>query len=288
MLSSLSSYLVQHKKVYIPHIGTFELQYKPAVLQFADRLIYPPSTEVLFLSEGNASKEQVHYLGSLLHLDERDAEDKLRHFGAHLKRRIEDTAFEWKGFGKLALVDGAIVFESTPSNALKPVAAHKIIRENAHHDVLVGERELHSSDVSYINESTKPGRSYVDVGRLDLGLLRLHLLFITWCNMVSSSASGLQQKTFSYQQEFSTVTPSPPNPLYFSIMMDTVHYSNCPVCLSKEINPFDGKGLYGEKRSSVSGTVSQHTSVHRRTFPASHRRAILQSAEYISHSDTDK
>ncbi len=219
MLSSLSSYLVQHKKVHIPHIGTFELLYKPAVLQFADRLIYPPSTEVLFLSEGNASKEQVHYLGSLLHLDERDAEEKLRHFGAHLKRRIEDTAFEWKGFGKLALVDGAIVFESTPSNALKPVAAHKIIRENAHHDVLVGERELHSSDVSYINESTKPGRSYATLAGWIL--LLLALAFVIY-NLVQHGfhpfASGLQQKPFSYQQEVQPGVPSPHTTLLFSLL----------------------------------------------------------------------
>lgn len=203
MLSSLSSYLVQKKKVFIPYIGTFELLYKPAVLQFADRLIYPPSTEVLFVSEGSASKEQVNYLGNQLNLDERDAEEELRHFGENLKRRIEDNSFEWKGFGTLLLVDDSIVFEPAPSNALKPVAANKVIRENAHHDVLVGEREMHSSDVSYISEAAKPGRSYAILAGWIIVLLAL--AFIVY-NLVQHGfhpfASGLQQKTFSYQQGF--------------------------------------------------------------------------------------
>ncbi|HEY0058353.1 MAG TPA: hypothetical protein VGB56_04405 [Flavisolibacter sp.] len=203
MLSSLSSYLVQNKKVYIPCIGTFELQYKPAVLQFADRLIYPPSTEVLFVSEGSTSKEQVNYLGSQLNLDERDAEEKLRHFGEHLKRSIQESSFEWIGFGKLVLVDDAIVFEPAPSNALKPVAANKIIRENAHHDVLVGEKEMHSSDVSYISDAAKPGRSYATLAGWIIVLLAL--AFIIY-NLVQHGfhpfASGLQQKTFSYRQDF--------------------------------------------------------------------------------------
>ena len=203
MLSSLSSYLVQNKKVFIPHIGTFELLYKPAVLHFADRLIYPPSTEVLFVSEGSASKEQVNYLGRQLNLDAGDTEEKLRHFGANLKRRIEDTSFEWKGFGKLVLVEDRIVFEPAPSNALKPVAANKIIRENAHHDVLVGEKEMHSSDVSYIGEAAKPGRSYATLAGWIIVLLALaFIIYNLFEHGFHPFASGLQQKTFSYQNDY--------------------------------------------------------------------------------------
>ncbi len=76
MLSTLTSYLVQYKKVHIPDIGTFELLYKPAVLDFADRLIYPPSREVVFISEGSTSMEQVEYLGSVLQLDKESIEVK--------------------------------------------------------------------------------------------------------------------------------------------------------------------------------------------------------------------
>jgi hypothetical protein len=36
-----------------------------------------------------------------------------------------------------------------------PVQANRVIRENAHHSVLVGEREMHSGDTSYINSETK-------------------------------------------------------------------------------------------------------------------------------------
>jgi hypothetical protein len=138
-----------------------------------------------------------------LNLDERDAEEKLRHFGKSLKRRIQDTSFEWKGFGKLILVDDAVVFEPAPPNALKPVAANKIIRENAHHDVLVGEKEMHSSDVSYISDTAKRGRSYATLAGWVIVLLAL--AFIVY-NLLQHGfhpfASGLQQKTFSYQQYF--------------------------------------------------------------------------------------
>ena len=203
MLSSLTSYLVQNKKVYIPYIGTFELLYKPAVLHFADRLIYPPSSEVLFVSEGSASREQVNYLGSVLDLDEGSAEEKLRHFGQHLKTRIQEASFDWKGFGKLLLIDDAIVFEPAPSNHLKPVAAYKIIRENAHHDVLVGEKEMHSSDVSYISDGTKSVRSYAALAGWIIVLLALaFIIYHLFRHGFHPFASGLQQKTFSYQESF--------------------------------------------------------------------------------------
>lgn len=155
MLSSLTSYLIQNRQVFIPHIGKFELYYKPATLDFANRLIYPPVNEVRFSEKGSLQQDQLSFLKEDLQTDIASLEEKLKTFGQSLRTSITYSSFDWQGLGELKYINDQLVFHPHDESYFQPVPANKVIRENAHHSVLVGEKEMHSGDTSYINPETK-------------------------------------------------------------------------------------------------------------------------------------
>ncbi len=155
MLSSLTSYLIQHRQVYIPHIGKFELRYKSATLDFANRIIHPPVNELRFSEHGNMRENQLSFLKEDMEMDSALVEDRLKDFGKSLKRSVTQSAFTWNGFGELKYINNEIVFLADAAPHLTPVPANKLIRKNVHHAVLVGEREMHSGDTSYIHPEKK-------------------------------------------------------------------------------------------------------------------------------------
>jgi len=195
VLSSLTSYLTQFKKVVIPFIGTFELRQQPATLDFANRLIYPPVQEVHFAPQGTVPAEQLNFLGWELELDGTTVEERLSQFGRALKTTLTEAAFLWDGFGELSAAEDAVLFTPARSSQLSEVAANKIIRQNVHHGVLVGEKEMNSGDISYMEAPVAIKRSYVNwVGWI---IALCALLFIGYqlsAKNFHPFASGLQQK----------------------------------------------------------------------------------------------
>lgn len=194
MLSSITSYLIQYKQVFIPSVGTFKLRYQPARLHFADRLIHPPGNEIIFVEEGSITKEQIAYLCSHLGIEVSLMEQKLISFGQALKADIVQTAFQWNGVGQLKWMNDSVVFEGSQTIPLSAVAANKIIRQNAHHDVLVGEKEMHSSDTSYLAEPKSLKRSYaIIIGWIVVLLAISFIIYHLYQKNFHPFASGLQK-----------------------------------------------------------------------------------------------
>ncbi len=198
MFSHLNAYLLQSKQVFIPSVGTFELRYQPATLNFAERIIEPPVHIIFYLKEGSISEHQLSYLVAQLGTEQEEAEKELSRFGQALKYKIAQSDFYWNGLGQLKWIDESIVFKPEQATVLAPVAAHKIIREGATHGVLVGETERHSSDTSYIGETKASSRSYAHIIGWILVLLAALLIgYQLYKNNFHPYSSGLQKKTMS-------------------------------------------------------------------------------------------
>ncbi|MBD0378096.1 MAG: hypothetical protein ICV51_21020 [Flavisolibacter sp.] len=147
MLAQLTSYLLQYKRVSIPHVGSFVLQKQPPQLNFAERLIHPPVYIVLYYETVQVGDHQLQCITNSLP-DRTSILQQLEQFGKALKRRIEKGVFTWNGIGHLHWENDKVVFEPHDINAgLQPVAAHKVIRENVTHVVLVGDQEKKSSEM---------------------------------------------------------------------------------------------------------------------------------------------
>jgi hypothetical protein len=146
VLSILTQYLIQYKKVCIPHVGTFQLVQESPELDVAEQLCRPPLFTTHFISTESIADHQIHYVAGVAHLD--NAAFELSTFGQQLNRNIRQQPFRWNGFGTLRYASNQIVFEPSAQQpeGWQAIPAHKVLRENVNHQMLVGDRQMNAHD----------------------------------------------------------------------------------------------------------------------------------------------
>ncbi|MDQ3681460.1 MAG: hypothetical protein M3352_00130 [Bacteroidota bacterium] len=178
MLSVLTAYFIKNKKLYIPSLGSFKLTELPATLDFADRLIYPPAHQVSFFEKEELDQDQIIFISDCRGVNTNDAAHQLRAFGQQIKHNIQQSAFNWNGVGMLEYLDDKFVFHPHEKKLLLPVTANKVFRENAHHAVLVGEKEMQSNNMHEVRHITS--KRTPSVLLIALIILILAVLFIAY------------------------------------------------------------------------------------------------------------
>ncbi len=195
MLTELTSYLFQFRKVHIPHVGSFHIRYTAARLDFADRMLYPPHYQLIFNEEGELDRHQVQFFDA-----HENNTNTIDHFGQHLKEKVIKNPFVWKGLGKLEYADNRIIFHPESRKYPEPVAANKIIREREQHAVLVGETERSSGDTSYIKDKVLVKRSAtILVGWIVVTLAALFIAWHLYRNNFGVQGSGSQMKVTTFK-----------------------------------------------------------------------------------------
>lgn len=198
MLSTLTTYLLQHKQVVIPHIGSFTIKHQPATLDFASRLIQPPAEAVVYDHSDRVNDHQQTYLSEVLHVSAGEVSQQLETLGRQLKESLTQQSFEWRGIGRLELGASGIVFNSLFQNKLTPVEAHRVMREKVSHAVTIGDKEVQSHEAAELLQEEEPGKSYLMV--IVWILIALALLFIgylIYSKGFSPLSSGSQDR-FGY------------------------------------------------------------------------------------------
>lgn len=214
MYKELYQYLVLHQQLNIPGVGVFQLERKPADVDFANKIVNPPSY-TLALHHGTAAvpAKQVHWLADLLNVSEVDVMERITSFAAQLKNEIiSGKKLEWNGVGTLSKgLAGEIRFEAELKDnpAGEPVPAAKVIREKAAHTVRVGEDEKTSEEMIEMLAPIERKRSYEWVMTLIVAVLAL--AFLVWHFMQTNmdSPTGSRQKVDAKQEEATYKTPSP-------------------------------------------------------------------------------
>lgn len=152
MYGELYQYLILHKQLNMPGIGTFQLERKPAQIDFVNKIAEPPSY-TLSLHHGNvsATKNVFTWLSDRMNISELDAVRRFNDFALDLKNRIlSGDPFQWDGVGTFSKgMAGEIRFESSVKEMKTGVAipAVKVIRDDAEHTVRVGEDERTSTEM---------------------------------------------------------------------------------------------------------------------------------------------
>jgi len=216
MYGELYQYLILHKQLNIPGIGTFLLERKPADIDFVNKIVNPPAFTVA-LHHGNAtpSKKVFNWLASTLDISERDALIRFNDFAVDLKNRIlTGDKLQWNGIGTLSKgMAGEIRFEASLKDMKTgtPVPAIKVIREHAEHTVRVGEQEKTSSEMIEMlapaGEEEK--KTYWWGIALIAGLLAFIFIALYFSSKgLNTSAAGNQQK-LEPQKETRTHKPAP-------------------------------------------------------------------------------
>jgi hypothetical protein len=192
VLSALTEYFIKHKRLYIPSLGSFRLIELPATLDFADRFIYPPTCQVGFFEKEELDEDQIIFISESLGVDTDNAERQLLELGQHLKNKIQQSAFNLKGLGRLEYLNEKFVFHPYEKSLLLPVTANKVIRENTHHAVLVGEQEMQSNNMHEVRHiRAKEIPVYILIALIILILAVVFIAYRFYSKGFTTSAAGL-------------------------------------------------------------------------------------------------
>ena len=183
MYDKLFQYLLQHKELAVPGIGTFLLDRKPAQIDFPNRKINPPLYNLTLHSDSYVPvKSFFTWLGQSLGISDREAIFRFNDFAFDLKKQISDGAvINWNGVGILNKgLGGEVKFNATasPFSALAPITAEKVIRQKAEHMVRVGEDEKTSMEMTEMLNQQEEKKPYS--WTITLILVLLSVIFIGW------------------------------------------------------------------------------------------------------------
>jgi CCDC81-like prokaryotic HU domain 1 len=210
MYDELYQFLIQHKQLTVPGIGTFLLERNPAQIDFPNKKIDPPSYSIAFHSPVHSpSRKFFNWLANELHLSDREAVVRFNDFVFDMKKQIgEGKIIHWNGVGTLKKgLAGEIRFVSGLNEKVMEngVAAPKVIRVKATHMVRVGEAEKTSTEMTRI--LNLPGRKKSFAWLTTWGIILVTILFFVFYfsqygSIISSCANTKkivpQQATSTY------------------------------------------------------------------------------------------
>lgn len=153
MYAILNRYLFLHKSIPIPGLGTICMESQAATIDASTRTIHPPVYRFRFDKFFDSpDKDLFAYLSAQQKISDYEALRQYNDFAYSLRDRLNYfREAPWEGLGTLKKDDmGDIHFESSILNPsfLQQVPAEKVIRTNAKHMLLVGDRERSSREMS--------------------------------------------------------------------------------------------------------------------------------------------
>ncbi len=191
MLHHLTNYLLQYKKAGVPNVGTLRLVQRPPVLHIADKTIEPPSYEIALEPIEPISDHQWLYLQRVSGADDETVRKSLQAFGDDVKDEISNGGFNWEGFG---LLKDDTQNLSVNVRALQPMVAEKVIRQNAAHNLLIGDRETTSQQLlEQTEEAPLRGRRRaisISIGWVILALALLAIGVLLYTENFNVNATG--------------------------------------------------------------------------------------------------
>jgi hypothetical protein len=147
MNNVLVSYLLQHKSISIPGLGSMYIERIPAQTDFVNRRILPPDYHFRFDKYFDApDKDFFTYLAKQQNIADYEAIKWYNEWAYELRSKLrEGQPVEWDGIGTLKKdISGEIIFESAgriPS-LQEPTPANRVIHSHSQHTMLVGDQEV--------------------------------------------------------------------------------------------------------------------------------------------------
>ncbi len=195
MLALLTKYLVRYKRVCIPNVGTFEIVMQSPQLDVADKRISSP----VYTIQHNVNEQIPDHQLVFFARDGMEHESLKREFfafGERMRRQIQNSPFYWKGFGTLRFSSNEMLFEPEEIRleALQPMTAEKVIRKNVQHNVLVGDQEMTSHQVTQALTRVEHKRSwYIIAGWILLAVAVAAIVLYLYSKNFETSSTGLNK-----------------------------------------------------------------------------------------------
>ena len=197
VLSLLTKYLLQYRRLSIPHVGTFELVQQSPEFNVVDKIILPPSFRLNWNHNEAMPDHQLSYIAATIQTDKEKIREDLDVFGQNFKKQMLKKPFYWKGIGTIKADNGTIDIDGgiLRIDGLQSVAAHKLLRENAQHHMLVGDREMTSGQAAGKLSQTGRKKPYeLWIAWILLILAVLAIAFLLYKNGFNPLSTGLRTK----------------------------------------------------------------------------------------------
>ena len=201
MLQQLNQYLFQFRSLTLPQFGTIRLSIQAARLDVVEHLIYPPVYEPHFVTNDKVSDHQLEYFAAHLQGDEDAAAEFLTKAGQALKSKVQAGPLDWSGIGTFIYNNRQLQLNPHASETLAPVAANRVMRQNAQHTVLVGDQVVISDPTAERVEEARRRDYWVIAAWILTVLAVLFIVYYLYRQQGSPQASGLQNKVQPAQQQ---------------------------------------------------------------------------------------
>jgi hypothetical protein len=199
MYGELYQYLILHKQLAVPGIGTFFVEKNAAEILFTEKAVNPPYYSIS-LQHGlqTPSSKLFQWLADVFNIGESDAENRFTDFSVNLKQQVEaGNKTTWPGVGIISKgLAGEIRFESAMKKKMvgQPVKAEKVLRQQAEHTVRVGEQEKTSAEMIELLNPVAAKRPYWWITALVLtGLGIFYTAYYFYTNGFTAAVTGNQQ-----------------------------------------------------------------------------------------------
>lgn len=183
MVAELNAYLVRYKKVYIPHLGCFELIQEQPRLDVASKTISAPSYAVAYRGQGQINQHQQGFQAAAMTTD-------WEQWGSAVARQLQHQPVEWPSIGILRSEGGQLLFTPSTARLLDPVPAQRVLREGAVHQVLVGDKETDSERILLARSGRKAKRGYSWIPWVVLGLALAFIIYWLAIHHFQPGATG--------------------------------------------------------------------------------------------------
>jgi nucleoid DNA-binding protein len=210
----LRSFLIQHKHVSVPGLGSFHLVRKPATHDIASRKLLAPEYSIHFDALNDSPDRQLFaYVSRKMNLPEWEAIGMVNQFALELKDKLKTGKHvHWEGIGDLETIPGGqVILRNTDLHYdfLPHVSSNRVIRKEVAHTVLVGERER-SSDESpqWLEEDVVVAKAGWWVAAVIIAAIALIMIFFQFFRNDYSFVSGKQTPvvTTSAQSQYEEKT----------------------------------------------------------------------------------
>jgi nucleoid DNA-binding protein len=150
MYQYIHKYFALHKTVSLPGIGSFTVETQNAKLDFIEKTLRAPVYNIRYNKYDKADENFYLFLSKETGVDETDAYGNFNNFLQQLKDELErERVVILEGIGTLTknALGYSFVASETVQKYFPDLHAERIIREDAQHTVMVGERERTSAEM---------------------------------------------------------------------------------------------------------------------------------------------
>ena len=197
MNTILYQYLILHRQLSLPGIGTIHLQKSPASHDYANKSFIAPAYNFIIDTTHEAPAKQLFiWLSKKLNISDWEAIRLVNDFSFEMKNKISAGDANWENIGTLQRDEKGSIILISPSIELEseqPVSAEKVLRVNAGHTVRVGEMEKTSVEMEEMLTEQTEKKDYGWI--IAIVITVIAVMFVGWYlseKGVSPSSAGNQ------------------------------------------------------------------------------------------------